>query len=243
MIDLPENDRRFVNELPSRMEQFLSRAEQWSDAKDSQRRLKRILDLCLASLFIVLLLPLFLLIGMCIKATSRGPILFQQTRIGFHGRKFTILKFRTMRASTPGSDHEQLIRKLLAPDSGASQDSVQGYKKQIDSHVTQIGKLLRRTSLDELPQLINVLRGDLSLVGPRPHPVYEVENYKDWYHERFQVMPGMTGLSKLKLRCTPQNYDESMRLDLEYIRTWSIGLDVKILLQTILLVLRMSSAY
>jgi len=243
MNESPERDERSVLTLSGRVEPFPWPSEQWSDAWSGQRRAKRMLDVILASLFIVVLMPLFMLIGLCVKATSRGPVLFRQTRVGFRGRKFTMLKFRTMRVTTPARAHEHLIRKLSVTAQGTSQSLVLDYKKQIDAHVTPVGKLLRRTSLDELPQLVNVLRGDLSLVGPRPHPVYEVKHYKDWYHQRFQVMPGMTGLSKVTLRCTPQNYDESMRLDLEYIRTWSIGLDVKILLRTFLLVLRMSSAY
>jgi len=211
--------------------------------EQGQKRLKRIMDIYLVSLMVVLLIPLFLLIGILIKMTSRGPVFFQQKRAGFKGKVFTILKFRTMSSATPSADHERLIKEILGPTSDKNGNNVQSYKNQIETHITKVGRLLRKTSLDELPQLFNVLRGDLSLVGPRPHPLYEVENYKDWYQERFRAMPGITGLSKVILRCTPEDYDESMRLDLEYVKNWSIGLDLKIILKTIPLVLRMTNAY
>lgn len=213
------------------------------NSEQGQKRVKRILDIYIAGLMVVLLLPLFLAIGIAIKMNSRGPIFFQQKRVGFKGKIFTMLKFRTMSAATPSGDHEKLIKQILGPVSKNNRDNVQNYKTQIEIHITTVGKLLRKTSLDELPQLFNVLRGDLSLVGPRPHPLYEVENYKDWYHERFQAMPGITGLSKVYLRCTPEDYDESIRLDLDYVNNWSIGLDFKIMLKTIPLVLQMTNAY
>ncbi len=205
-----------------------------------RRRIKRMMDIYLAGLMVVLLTPLFFAVAIFIKVTSRGPVFFHQKRVGFQGKIFTMFKFRTMKTYTPKSDHEKLIKYIHENQNG---NSVQVYKKQIETHITKVGHVLRKTSLDELPQLFNVLRGELSLVGPRPHPVYEVENYKDWYHERFLVMPGMTGLSKVYLRCTPEDYDKSMRLDLDYVKNWSIGLDVKILLKTIPLVFHITNAY
>ena len=104
------------------------------------------------------------------------------------------------------------------------------YKNQIDQRITRVGAFIRKTSIDELPQFINVLLGDMSLVGPRPHPIYEVELYKYWYYHRLQVKPGLTGLSKIKLRCTPENYCEAMRYDLRYVNNWSLMLDFEIIL-------------
>ena len=117
------------------------------------------------------------------------------------------------------------------------------YKKQISARITWAGKILRKTSLDELPQLWNVLKGDMSLVGPRPHPIYEIKKYQLWYYKRLQVLPGITGLSKIHLRCTPVNYDEAMRYDIRYAENWNLMLDIKIILYTIPMVLLLKNSY
>lgn len=212
-------------------------------ARELQRYFKIMLDAFLAGLLLILFVPVFGVIALAIKLTSRGPVFFQQRRVGFRGKIFKMWKFRTMKVTTAVDDHQRLIKTILAQPESNQQELVKKYKSQIDSQITPIGHFLRKTSLDELPQILNVLRGELSLVGPRPHPVYEVERYKPWYLKRLQIMPGITGLSKVRVRCTPENYDESMRLDIQYIKSWSLGLDFKIMLQTLVMVFCMKNAY
>jgi len=217
--------------------------------QNPRKTIKRLIDLAGAFIGIIILSPLMLAIAAVIRLSSRGPVLFKQERVGYLGRRFQMLKFRSMRMATSEKAHQELIEALLrhtvdsaAGGSGRSK-LVESYKSQIDGNTTWIGKILRRTSLDELPQLFNVLTGDMSLVGPRPHPVYEVDQYAPWYRARLQVLPGITGLSKVSLRCTPENYDEAMRYDLCYVENWSLWLDLQIMLKTIPLVLRGKGAY
>jgi len=203
------------------------------------RIIKRLIDIIGAIFCLIPFSPLFLIITLGIKLTSRGPVLFRQKRVGCMGKLFYVLKFRSMKHNSSEKMHQDYIENLLN-NSNKSQkepDYVAGYKAQVDQRKTFIGKILRKTSLDELPQLFNVLRGDMSLVGPRPHPVYEVEKYKLWQYRRITMKPGITGLSKINVRCTPENYDEAMRFDLRYVENWSLLLDLKILLKTIPLVI------
>lgn len=205
---------------------------------------KRGIDLFVSSFLICMALPLFLLISVMVKISSRGPIFFCQERVGYKGRIFRIWKFRTMRQESSKEEHRKYIQYLLREGETVENrvDLLTNYIDYIDKQTTKIGRFLRATSLDELPQLINILKGDMSLVGPRPHPIYEVDEYKDWYYRRLNVKPGLTGWSKLNLRCTPNNYEEAVLYDLWYVDHWSLGLDLRIFLMTVPFVLRMKDA-
>jgi lipopolysaccharide/colanic/teichoic acid biosynthesis glycosyltransferase len=199
------------------------------------RAAKRVVDLVASLILVSLLSPILFLIAAAIKATSRGPVLFRQERIGAHGRPFTFLKFRSMHVNNDASRHKEYVQQLIAGAAATHPANGNGngiYKLTNDPRVTAIGRLLRRTSLDELPQLINVLRGDMSLVGPRPALPYEVEAYAPWHRRRlFEAKPGITGLWQVQGR-SRVGFDEMVRLDLRYARTCSLWLDLKILWQT-----------
>lgn len=210
-----------------------------------QLAVKRILDLWTAGTMILIGLPVFIIIGVAIKISSKGPVFFRQERIGYKGKKFRIWKFRTMRIDQSLEDHKAYIQYLLNEDPEINNgiELVNKYKNHVEDRVTRIGRFLRASSLDELPQFFNILLGDMSLVGPRPHPVYEVEEYKEWYRRRLSVKPGLAGWSKLNLRCTPKNYEESILYDLWYVDNWSLLLDLQIILLTIPFVLTMKDAH
>jgi exopolysaccharide biosynthesis polyprenyl glycosylphosphotransferase len=176
----------------------------------------------------MVLSPVFLVIAALIKLTSPGPVLFRQPRCGLHGRSFTFLKFRSM---TLGAD---ALKATLAP---YNEMDGPAFKMTNDPRVTPIGRFLRRTSLDELPQLWNILRGDMSFVGPRPAVIEEVRQYQPWQRRRLSMKPGLTCLWQVSGR-NELTFDEWMRLDLEYIDNWSLWLDVKIALKTIPAVVR-----
>jgi exopolysaccharide biosynthesis polyprenyl glycosylphosphotransferase len=195
--------------------------------------LKRALDLVLASLCVAALLPLFGAVALAIKLDSPGPIFYRQQRVGKHGRRFWMLKFRSMR-----QDADRLLDTLRAHNEASGPL----FKMRRDPRITRVGRLLRRWSLDELPQLFNVLRGDMSLVGPRPPIPAEVEEYEDWQHGRLRAVPGITGLWQVSGRSEVPFHD-MVRLDLHYIRNWSLGLDLVILLRTIPAVLTSRGAY
>ena len=208
--------------------------------------LKRIIDIVGAGTLTLLCLPLFVVIAMVVKCTSRGPILFRQERVGQYGRTFTFLKFRSMFVGNDHSVHKEYVTKLIAE--GAATDGANGngqnvYKLTNDKRITPIGKFLRRTSLDELPQLFNVLLGDMSLVGPRPPIPYELAAYQVWHRRRvLEVKPGITGLWQVTGRSRVK-FDEMVRLDLRYATCWSPWLDLKIMALTPLAVIRGSGAY
>ncbi|MCI0512358.1 sugar transferase [candidate division KSB1 bacterium] len=205
--------------------------------------LKRILDFTGAGIAIILTSPVMLVVALLIKFTSRGPIIFYQERVGYRGKVFKILKFRSMRQDASQQVHQDYVQQLLTEEQPEKGSQVAAYKQQIDQRITWIGKILRRTSIDELPQLINVLRGEMSLVGPRPHPLYEVALYKSWNFRRLLVKPGLTGFSKIKVRCTPENYKEAMRYDIRYVDQHSLFQDLKILARTIPALIFSDSAY
>jgi len=192
---------------------------------------KRALDLFVAVVLLVMLLPLFALIGLAVLFDSGAPILYRAERVGRFGRPFTVVKFRSMRPNADITAHMAFVRELLRDATSCSV-----YKVPADRRITRVGAFLRRTSLDELPQLWNVLRGDMSLVGPRPDVVYAVADYDDWMHRRLMVKPGITGLwqvsgrSRLSLR-------DMYRLDLNYASTASLSLDLSILMRTVPVVL------
>jgi exopolysaccharide biosynthesis polyprenyl glycosylphosphotransferase len=191
---------------------------------------KQVLDFCGALVLLVLTSPLMLLAAVGIKLTSPGPVLFRQERCGLNGRPFTMLKFRSMVSDAEQRKHElEALNEMSGPV----------FKVSNDPRVTPFGRFLRKYSIDELPQLFNVLAGQMSLVGPRPLPVNEVKRFDDPAHRRrLSVKPGLTCLWQIRGRSDLRDFREWVRLDLEYIDNWSLGLDLKILLLTIPVVLR-----
>jgi lipopolysaccharide/colanic/teichoic acid biosynthesis glycosyltransferase len=193
---------------------------------------KRGMDIVGASLALIVLSPLLLLVGLIIKIVSPGPIIFRQERLRCLGRMFSMWKFRTMGINTDASIHKDHVVALINGDKNGNLDSRNPMVK-LDSHpqIIPLGKFLRKMCLDELPQLVNVLRGEMSLVGPRPPLPYEVEEYPQWCYGRFNAVPGMTGLWQVsgKNRLT---FEEMMRLDIRYARQESLWLDTKIILKT-----------
>lgn len=208
--------------------------------------LKRAIDLCGSAVITLLLAPLFIVIAVAVRLSSAGPILFKQERVGQFGQSFTFLKFRSMYVNNDCNVHKEFVRKLIAQEAGtdnASSGQKGVYKLTNDKRITPVGKFLRRTSLDELPQLLNVLSGDMSLVGPRPPIPYELATYQTWHRRRvLEVKPGITGLWQVTGRSRVK-FDEMVRLDLRYATSWTPWLDLKILLQTPLAVIRGSGAY
>ena len=203
------------------------------------RVVKRVMDIVGSLIMIIGLSPLFLLIAVAIKMTSEGPVLFRQRRVGQHGSTFVFLKFRSMYVGNDSKVHREYVTKLIAgqaerkPSNGNGNGNGNGvYKLTDDPRITKVGAFLRRTSLDELPQFFNVLKGEMSLVGPRPPIAYEVEAYDIWHRRRvLEAKPGITGLWQVYGR-SRVNFDDMVRLDLRYARTWSPWMDVKILLRT-----------
>jgi lipopolysaccharide/colanic/teichoic acid biosynthesis glycosyltransferase len=198
------------------------------------RALKRGMDILGSLVLLILLSPVFFVIAAAVKLTSRGPILFRQKRIGEHGTAFTFLKFRSMYVNNDASQHKEYVRQLIAGQAAKqTNDAGEGiFKLTNDPRITSVGNFLRRSSLDELPQFINVLRGDMSLVGPRPPVPYEVEAYATWHRRRLlEAKPGITGLWQVQGR-SRVGFDDMVRLDLRYARHSSPWLDLKILVQT-----------
>lgn len=196
---------------------------------------KRLTDVLGSLLLLGILSPVFLIIAAAIKLTSRGPVLFRQKRIGEHGTPFTFLKFRSMYLNNNANEHREYVRQLIAgqAERKSAGGKTQGvFKLTNDPRITPVGRVLRRSSLDELPQLLNVLRGEMSLVGPRPPVPYEVEFYATWHRRRLlEAKPGITGLWQVHGRSRVE-FDDMVRLDLRYARECSPLLDLKILLQT-----------
>jgi lipopolysaccharide/colanic/teichoic acid biosynthesis glycosyltransferase len=206
------------------------------------RAVKRTLDIIGSATALCILSPLMAVIALLIKMTSDGPILFRQMRVGYRGIPFTFLKYRTMRHSNDGSVHKEFVQRFITGEM-KSEEPVPIYKIKADSRVTRIGKFLRKTSLDELPQFWNVLMGEMSLVGPRPPIPYEVEYYDIWHRRRvLEVKPGLTGLWQVKGR-SRTTFNDMVRLDLQYAKSCSIWLDLKILFETPLAMIFGDGAY
>jgi lipopolysaccharide/colanic/teichoic acid biosynthesis glycosyltransferase len=203
--------------------------------KKTSRLVKRLIDIVGSIVGLTLCLPMMTLIGLAVKLTSSGPVLFRQVRLGQYGKKFTFLKFRSMYVGSDHTLHEDYVRQFIMGVPGTEQCTVNQqklYKLTADPRITPLGKLLRNTSLDELPQLLNVLLGDMSLVGPRPPVTYEFDRYDLWHKQRLLAFkPGITGLWQVDGRSRVK-FDEMVRLDIRYARSWSLWLDVKILFQT-----------
>jgi lipopolysaccharide/colanic/teichoic acid biosynthesis glycosyltransferase len=206
---------------------------------------KRAIDIIGSALMLILCAPSFLAIALAVKMSSKGPVFFRQKRVGQYGRSFTFLKFRSMYVNNDHSVHKEFVTRLIASQAGSikSSTSESVYKIKNDTRITRIGKFLRRTSLDELPQFLNVLWGDMSLVGPRPPIPYELAAYQTWHRRRLlDVKPGITGLWQVTGRSTVK-FDEMVRLDLRYALSWTPWLDLRILMRTPLAVIRGSGAY
>ena len=194
---------------------------------------KRGLDVLGSLALLIVLSPVMLLIAALVKATSRGPVFFRQVRIGQRAQPFTMLKFRSMRTNAGHGIHQDYVTWFIN-SSGKTQDGADSgvFKITNDPRITSIGRILRNTSLDELPQFLNVLMGQMSLVGPRPPLPYEVEQYKPWHCRRvLEAKPGITGLWQVTGR-SRTTFDEMVRLDLRYARSYSLWMDIKILLAT-----------
>ncbi len=191
----------------------------------------RALDLLGAGLALLLLSPVFLVVAIAIRLESGGPVLFRQKRIGRGLGRFTILKFRTMTSGTPVAVHRDYVLGLIQGEDPGPEEGGPFYKLRADDRITKAGRFLRRFSLDELPQLVNVLRGDMSLVGPRPPIPYEVDVYPPHWLRRFSVKPGMTGLWQVSGR-NELNYDEMVEIDLDYAQRRSVWLNLRILAKT-----------
>ncbi|NJM78327.1 MAG: sugar transferase [Acaryochloridaceae cyanobacterium RU_4_10] len=198
-------------------------------------RTKRYIDITAAALGLLCLAPVFIGIAIAIKLTSPGPVFYRQERVGLHGKIFPMWKFRTMVANA------EVLQASLEKHN-ESQDGIL-FKIKDDPRRTRIGSFLRRTSIDELPQLINVLVGQMSLVGPRPLPIRDVERFNSWHHIRHQVLPGITGLWQISGRSHLDDFDQAARLDLYYIDNWTLNLDFEILVETLRIVLFANGAY
>jgi lipopolysaccharide/colanic/teichoic acid biosynthesis glycosyltransferase len=202
--------------------------------KMAGRLLKRGIDIAGSLAALILLSPVFFAVAVAIKLTSKGPILFKQQRVGQYGIPFTFFKFRSMYHGNDPKIHQEYVKRLIAGKDSCKQADGNGgvYKLKADPRITRVGNFLRRTSLDELPQFFNVLRGDMSLVGPRPPIPYETEVYDIWHRRRFfEAKPGITGLWQVKGR-SKVTFDDMVRLDIQYMKDWSLALDLKILLET-----------
>ena len=213
---------------------FLDQIKQENEARAGYRIAKRMLDFSVALILLILCTPLIVVLAIAIKLTSKGPIFFTQERVGRGGKSFTFVKFRSMRHKADDAIHREYMNKLIQGTAESQADDGEDplFKLKDDPRITEIGHFLRKTSLDEIPQLVNVLTGSMSLVGPRPPIPYEVNAYKSWHMQRLSVKPGITGLWQVSGRSTT-TFDQMVNLDIEYIEKRSMGLDLKILFQTI----------
>jgi exopolysaccharide biosynthesis polyprenyl glycosylphosphotransferase len=201
----------------------------------SSRLLKRMVDIAGASLLCALTAPLMVVIAVLIRLDSPGPVFFRQIRLGLNMREFKLFKFRTMREDTDEAQHRDYVRKIMSVDALPGSNNL--YKLERRDAVTRVGAWLRRTSLDELPQLLNVIRGDMSLVGPRPLIPYELKLFAPHHFERFLVPAGLTGLWQVEARAH-STFGEALDMDSAYARGWSLGLDLRLLLRTPLVMFR-----
>lgn len=216
-------------------ERFYPELGKEADFKQASRIAKRMIDITGSLLALILSSPVLLAAAIAIKLDSKGPIFFRQDRVGQYGKTFSLLKFRSMHVACDSEVHKEFVRRFIAGEDGVAEQSPDDdmvYKIVKDSRITRIGRFLRKTSLDEFPQFVNVLFGEMSLVGPRPPIPYELDSYQAWHRRRvLEVKPGVTGLWQVAGRSRTR-FNEMVRLDLRYAQSWSIWLDFKILLQT-----------
>jgi lipopolysaccharide/colanic/teichoic acid biosynthesis glycosyltransferase len=224
-----------LNDTDARTSRATTVAERPHPPRTLVNGLRRTLDLFVATILLLLVLPLVALIALAIRIDSNGPVLFRQRRVGRGQRQFTMLKFRTMRHDADASRHRKYVQTLI--DGTDHPERGRLYKLSVDDRITRVGRILRSWSLDELPQLLNVLRGHMALVGPRPVIPYEVEMYPEEYLRRFAVKPGLTGLWQVSGR-NERTYDEMVSFDIQYAEAASLFLDLRILAKTVPVVLR-----
>jgi len=203
---------------------------------------KRLMDLLVASGLLFLTFPVFIITAVAIKLDSRGPVFFRQMRTGKGQRQFICYKFRSMYVGSNSKIHQEYIKELMTEDSAQKKQSGKVFKLTDDPRITPVGRLIRKLSIDELPQLFNVLKGQMSMVGPRPAIFYELKYHTDAMLKRFTVKPGITGLWQISGR-SALGYKEMVALDISYIDHWSTWLDLRIILKTVLYVLKISHAY
>jgi len=203
---------------------------------------KRVMDIIIIVLALPLLLPLMALCALAVRLDSPGPVFFVQKRAGKGGRQFRMYKFRTMHNNVDRSAHKDFMRAFVNGDIGQKDSSKNIYKPFQETQVTRVGRILRKTSLDELPQLFNVLKGDMSLVGPRPNVPWEVEEYRGWHKERLEVLPGITGLAQVQGR-SGISFDRIVKYDIEYIEKQNLLMDLKVLGWTVLSVIEGKGAH
>ena len=208
-------------------------AEAWERIRtfDAYPALKRLFDVVLALGLLVVLAPVMAVIAIAIKRDSTGPVVFRQTRVGKNRRHFTFYKFRSMYTNADHTIHQKFVKDLI-DGKLPNQNGKAVYKMMGDRRITRVGAFIRKTSLDELPQLFNVLKGDMSLVGPRPAIPYEVAEYREWHKRRLDVLPGLTGLWQVRGR-SAVSFDDMVAMDIEYVEKSSILLDASILVQTV----------
>jgi lipopolysaccharide/colanic/teichoic acid biosynthesis glycosyltransferase len=200
-----------------------------------ERLVKRSIDVVAAALVLILGFPFFLAIALLIKITSRGPVFFIQNRIGEGGGEFALFKFRTMRPDSDDTLHREFTRNFIQgrlPETQLDGGNGATYKMVDDPRITAVGRFLRKTSLDELPQFINIFKGEMTIVGPRPPLPYEYECYDEWHKLRLKVRPGLTGLWQVSGRSSVP-FHEMVAMDIYYIERWSLLLDLKIMLRTV----------
>jgi lipopolysaccharide/colanic/teichoic acid biosynthesis glycosyltransferase len=194
--------------------------------------LRRLLDISCGLALILLFSPILIGVALAVRIDSRGPAFFRQRRVGYREKEFTLFKFRSMRVDADPQGHQEYVTALIKGQGSAQNGGRENlYKLAVDNRITPVGRWIRRWSLDELPQLFNVVRGDMTLVGPRPAIPYEVAEYPSWYCERFSVKPGLTGYWQVSGR-SERTYEEMVRLDIEYAQRRSLGLDLSILVKT-----------
>jgi lipopolysaccharide/colanic/teichoic acid biosynthesis glycosyltransferase len=201
--------------------------------------LKRVLDLVLASLILMAFSPFLLLIMLAIKIGSPGPVLYKQIRLGKKGKPFRFYKFRSMYVNTDDGQHRSYVKNLIKAGNPyeIDENGKSFFKISDDGRVTRVGRLIRKYSVDEFPQLFNVLRGEMSLVGPRPPLPHEYKDYRDWHKKRLDGIPGITGLWQVSGK-NRIPFEEMVRLDSHYLKNWSLWLDINIILKTIPVMLK-----
>ncbi len=193
--------------------------------------LKRLLDVVIASVLLLVLAPVMAAVAIAIRLDTPGPIVFRQARVGKNRRTFTFYKFRSMYHNADHTAHREFVTNLINGN-GVTHNGQTVYKLTGDRRITRVGAFIRKTSLDELPQLVNVLKGEMSLVGPRPPIPYEVAAYKEWHKRRLDVPPGLTGLWQVRAR-SAVSFDEMVMMDIEYVSRRSLLLDLEILARTV----------
>ncbi len=209
-----------------------------------QRMLKRTMDIAAACLLFLATWPFWIALAVLIKRESKGPVLLKQERVGMDGKVFLMYKFRSMRDGTDDQPHREIMTRMINGEDvnqGTDEEPIYGKVKD-DPRLTRIGSWMRRYSIDELPQVLNVIKGEMSVVGPRPPLAYEAREYKDWHRTRFHVRPGITGLWQVSGR-NRLHFEEMVRLDIFYIENWSPLLDLKIMLKTVPVMLRGDNTY